>query len=109
MRESLDAQAAGMPGAAQQDVAVAFLVIERLADLAGTLPPAELAEILERTLAVLAPPVASHGGIIDHVSGDCVVAHFGAPFGPDAADPLLSAGRAALAQQAALPALNALL
>lgn len=91
------------------DIAVACLVIENLAAAAETFPAPALVEGLDRMLAVLARPIEEQGGIVHHFCGDTLVALFGpaAPSSGTAADPILQACRAALAQQASLPALNA--
>ena len=98
------------PGGVRADVAVACLVIDNLASAAETFPAPVLVEGLDRLLATLTRPIEEQGGIVDHFCGDTLVALFGPGEAADGSaggiDPLLQACRAALAQQAVLPALN---
>jgi adenylate cyclase len=85
-------------------VTVLFADVVGFTPLAETLPPEELAEMLEGFFTHSVEAVFEHGGTLDKFIGDCVMAFFGAPVAQD--DHALRAVRAAVAIQRALAAWN---
>lgn len=87
------------------ELTVLFSDVRGFTSFSEKLPPPELAALMNRYLTVMTEIVRAHGGTLDKYIGDAIMAFWGAPR-PDAAH-AEHAVDAALAMQAALPALNA--
>lgn len=87
------------------ELTVLFSDVRGFTTFSEQLPPTELAALMNRYLSVMTDIVREHRGTLDKYIGDAVMAFWGAPV----ADPAHAehAVSAALAMQAALPALNA--
>lgn len=83
---------------------VMFADLRGFTALSETMPPAELAALINEFLSEMTDIVRAHGGTLDKYVGDAVMAFWGAPVGDEAH--ARHAVEAALAMQAALPALN---
>jgi len=87
------------------ELTVLFADIRGFTALSETMAPDELAALINDFLSEMTDIVRAHGGTLDKYVGDEVMAFWGAPV-PDPAH-ARHAVEAALAMQAALPALNA--
>lgn len=89
------------------ELTVLFADIRGFTTIAEQMPAAELAAMMNDYLSAMTDVIRAHRGTLDKYVGDAIVAFWGAPV----ADPLHArhAVAAALAMQAALPALNQLL
>lgn len=87
------------------DLTVLFSDVRGFTTFSERLSPTELAALMNRYLSVMTDIVRAHRGTLDKYIGDAVMAFWGAPLD----DPAHAehAVQAALAMQAALPALNA--
>ena len=101
---SRDPDAYSMQGRAAE-LTILFSDVRGFTTFSEKLAPTELAELMNRYLSVMTDIVRQHRGTLDKYIGDAVMAFWGAPL-PDPAH-AEHAVRAALAMQAALPALNA--
>lgn len=102
-RMARDPSRYGMQGRSAE-LSVMFADLRGFTALSETLPPAELAALINEFLSEMTDIVRHHGGTLDKYVGDAVMAFWGAPL----ADPAHArhAVEAALAMQAAMPALN---
>ncbi|MCM8610747.1 adenylate/guanylate cyclase domain-containing protein [Accumulibacter sp.] len=89
------------------ELTVLFADIRGFTTIAEQMPANELATMMNDYLSAMTDVIRAHRGTLDKYVGDAIVAFWGAPV----ADPLHArhAVAAALAMQAALPALNRLL
>jgi class 3 adenylate cyclase len=100
---------AGRPDAVasrERDLTVMFTDIQGFTSLSETLPPAEVAQLLNEHFALLARCVDEEGGTVDKYLGDGMLAFWGAP--EKIKNRAVRACRAALAIRAAIEADNAL-
>src|SRR5688572_15328792 len=72
--------------------------------LADTLPPEQVVSLLNNYLEVMTTVIARHGGTIDEIIGDAILALFGAPVQRD--DDARRAVACALDMQLAVPRVN---
>lgn len=102
-RMSRDAAHYDMQGRSAE-LTVLFADLRGFTRLSESLPPAELAELMNDFFSAMAEIVRQHKGTLDKYIGDSVMAFWGAPV----ADPAHArhAVAAALSMQAALPGLN---
>lgn len=84
-------------GGARRELSVLFSDIQGYTGLSNALPPAQVMELLREYLDVMTRLVRAHGGRVDKIMGDGIMAVFGDPV-PDANHPR-SAVSAALAMQ----------
>jgi class 3 adenylate cyclase len=89
----------------EAEVSVLFADIRGYSTIAERLSAAEIADILARQLGAMAEVVAAHGGSLDELLGDAVMAVFGAPEPMD--DHARRALRCAIAMQGRQRELNA--
>jgi adenylate cyclase len=86
-------------GGEVREVAVVFADIVGSTALAGTRPPTEVVDLLNRFFAVVVDEVHAHGGFVNKFMGDAALAVFGAPSAvEDAAGRALAAARAIAAR-----------
>jgi len=78
-------------------VTILFADIRRFTTLAEDLPPAQVVELLNAFFSRMIRVVSTHGGIVDKLMGDSVMALFGVPF--PAEDDGVRAVRCGLAMQ----------
>jgi len=78
-------------------VTILFADIRRFTTLAEDLPPAQVVELLNTFFSRMIRVVSAHGGIVDKLMGDSVMALFGVPF--PAEDDAVRAVRCGLAMQ----------
>ncbi|MDW8123673.1 MAG: adenylate/guanylate cyclase domain-containing protein [Geminicoccaceae bacterium] len=90
----------------ERDLAVMFTDIQGFTAIAETLPPAEVARLLNAHFTILARCVEEEGGTVDKYLGDGMLAFWGAP--EKIKNRALRACRAALAIRRAIEADNAL-
>lgn len=76
-------------------ITVLFADISRSLDLVAGTDPERAYEVLADTIAVMREAVDTHGGVVNRVAGDGIMAMFGAPIGAE--DHAVSACAAALA------------
>lgn len=102
-RMSRDPERYSMEGRAAE-LTVLFADVRGFTTFSEQLAPTELAALMNRYLSVMTDIVRQHRGTLDKYIGDALMAFWGAPVD----DPAHAehAVRAALAMQAALPALN---
>lgn len=86
------------------ELTVLFTDVRGFTTFSEKLPPVELAALMNRYFSVMTAIVAAHRGTLDKYVGDALMAFWGAPL--DDPEHALHAVQAALAMQAALPALN---
>lgn len=100
---SLDPSRYGMQGR-NAELSVMFADLRGFTALSETMDPPDLAALINEFLSEMTEIVRRHGGTLDKYVGDAVMAFWGAPV----PDPLHArhAVEAALAMQAAMPALN---
>jgi len=100
---SLDPSRYGMQGR-NAELSVMFADLRGFTALSETMDPTDLAALINEFLSEMTEIVRRHGGTLDKYVGDAVMAFWGAPV----PDPLHArhAVEAALAMQAAMPALN---
>ncbi|MGZ4155110.1 MAG: adenylate/guanylate cyclase domain-containing protein, partial [Actinomycetota bacterium] len=89
----------------EAEVSVLFADIRGYSTIAERLSAAEIADILARQLGAMGEVVAEHGGSLDELLGDAVMAVFGAP--APMTDHAERALRCAIAMQARQRELNA--
>ena len=87
------------------ELTVLFADVRGFTTFSEQLTPTELAALMNRYLSVMTDIVRQHRGTLDKYIGDALMAFWGAPL--DDAQHAEHAVQAALAMQAALPALNA--
>jgi adenylate cyclase len=87
------------------EVTVLFSDIRGFSTFAEQVPPRQVADVVGRHLAAMAEPVRAHGGMLDKLAGDAVMAVFGAPY--PVADHPERAVRCAVAMQRRQADLNA--
>ena len=87
-----------------REMTVLFSDIRGFTNFSETLPPTELAEVLNAYLSTMTKIVQDHHGTIDKYIGDAVMAFWNAPL--DMPDHAEQAVQTALDMQAALPELN---
>lgn len=87
-----------------REMTVLFSDIRGFTNFSESLPPTELAEVLNAYLSRMTAIVQQHRGTIDKYIGDAVMAFWNAPL--DMPDHAESAVQTALDMQVALPALN---
>lgn len=81
-------------GGEVRPVAVLFADVAGSTTLAGRLPPEEVVELLNRFFAVAVDVVGHHGGLVNKLIGDAVLAVWGAPGDvPDRCSRALAAAR----------------
>lgn len=103
-RIAADPQAVRL-GGERRRVAVLFADVRGFTPRAESLPPEEVAALLNEYFSRMVDCVFAHGGTLDKFIGDALMAQWGAPIArPDDAD---AAVRAAIAMQAAVEAMNA--
>jgi adenylate cyclase len=102
-RMARDPERYGMQGR-NAELTVMFADVRGFTALSETMPPAELAALINDFLSEMTDIVRAHGGTLDKYVGDAVMAFWGAPVADDAH--ARHALDAALAMQARLPALN---
>ena len=91
----------------QEKVAVIFADIRSFTYLSSTLPPDRVFRLLNIFLSEMVDVVRDeHGGYIDKIIGDCIMAYFGIPYATDCS---LKAVNAAVAMNRRLPRVNTLL
>jgi len=100
---SRDPQRYSMAGRSAE-LSVLFADVRGFTTLSERLPPHELAALMNRYFSVMTDIVRAHRGTLDKYVGDALMAFWGAPVDDPAH--ALHAVQAALAMQAALPALN---
>jgi adenylate cyclase len=93
----------GMTGRSEQ-LTVLFADVRGFTAISENLPPAELAELMNQYFSVMTDVIRSHRGTLDKYVGDALMAFWGAPVADS--QHAQHAVQAALAMQAALPALN---
>jgi adenylate cyclase len=102
-QQVVDALLSGQLGPAQRlerrKVTILFSDMVGFTDLADSLDPEELSEVLEEYLREMSAVLVAHGGTLDNYIGDGVMAVFGAPERMDERDQAWSAVRAALAMR----------
>ncbi|MGP0630730.1 CHASE2 domain-containing protein [Nitrospina sp. 32_T5] len=92
-------------GGEEREATVLFSDLEGFTTVSETMPPPNLASLLNEYLTEMTRIVIENGGIIDKYLGDGIMAEFGIPLAsPNHAD---QAVRAGLAMQVALRTLNA--
>ena len=87
------------------ELTVLFADVRGFTTFSEQLTPPELAALMNRYFSVMTDIVRQHRGTLDKFIGDCLMAFWGAPL--DDAEHAQHAVQAALAMQAALPAINA--
>lgn len=70
-------------GGDEVTVSILFSDIRRFTTLAERLPPAQVVELLNTYFSRMIAVVNKHGGIVDKLMGDSVMALFGIPFGSE--------------------------
>lgn len=91
-------------GGEEKDVTILFCDIRRFTALAEEMPATQVVELLNTFFSRMIQVVLAHGGTVDKLMGDSVMALFGVPR-PAETDPL-RAVRCALAMHQALAELN---
>ncbi len=91
-------------GGEEKVVSVLFADIRRFTPLAEKLPPARILELLNAYFTTMIDVIAIHGGMVDKLMGDSVMALFGAPV--TLGDDPLRAVRCALDMQRAIVDFN---
>ncbi|HRE87137.1 MAG TPA: adenylate/guanylate cyclase domain-containing protein [Accumulibacter sp.] len=100
---SRDPQHYSMAGRSAE-LSVLFADVRGFTTLAETLPPGELAQLMNDYLSAMTDVIRAHRGTLDKYIGDAVVAFWGAPVAD--AQHAQHAVAAGLAMQAALPLVN---
>ncbi len=67
-------------GVVRKDISVLFIDIRGFTSLSESLPPEQIADILNNYLTVIANAVAKNGGTLDKFIGDAAMAVFNSPF-----------------------------
>ena len=81
-------------GGQERDVAVLFVDVIGSTELAATLPPGEVVDVLNDFFRVVVETVQNHGGFVNKFQGDAALCIFGAPIEhPDASGAALAAAR----------------
>lgn len=70
-------------GVVRKDISVLFIDIRGFTSLSESLPPEQIADILNNYLTVIANAVAKNGGTLDKFIGDAAMAVFNSPFDLD--------------------------
>ena len=79
----------------QREIFAMFTDLEGFTQLSSQIPPALVAQLLNRYLDLLSDVVLKHGGTLDKFVGDAVIAFWGAPLSrPDDADMAVKAAMA---------------
>lgn len=91
-------------GGDEVEVTILFADIRRFTTLAEDLPPAQVVELLNAFFSRMIAVVSAHGGIVDKMMGDSVMALFGVPF--PANDDTARAVRCGLAMQQEVDSFN---
>jgi adenylate cyclase len=105
--EDLAADARRYAAGERRAIAVLFSDVRGFTTLSERTDPEVVMGALRTYFTRMVAIVHAHGGTVDKFIGDGLMALFGAPVA--ISDPCLAALRAALAMQAAMPAINALL
>jgi adenylate cyclase len=91
-------------GGERRRVSILMADMRGFSALADTLPPEQVVSLLNNYLEVMTKVIARHGGTIDELIGDAILALFGAPI--QRADDARRAVACALEMQLAVPRVN---
>src|SRR3954452_6333597 len=94
----------GRTGDARQIVSGMFADVERFTSLSERIDPESLQQVMSRFIAEMRRIIVHHGGTIEKLMGDAIMAVFGVPVIHE--DDANRAARCALEMRAALDALN---